>query len=171
LATSVLALRNAANTKFGPDGFDNIGFAKMFAEQIKTLENIRLEVDAEGRFALAYTDQRDSKPDLRLVRVEGGGWRISAASFGNPVRTAARIQAQATAYDELAAEIAAGKYPLATDARVAGRAKVQQAMAAVEERLKAAAAATQPSATSSSRHPEPSEGSRPSDDPKAPDPK
>jgi hypothetical protein len=143
LASSVAALRKAATDKFGPDGFDNIGFAKMFADQIKVLEQTRLFVD--GPKAFAFTD-KDDRPDLRLVRVEAG-WRISATSFSNPVRTAARIEAQAGAYDELAAEIAADKYPLATDARVAGRAKVQAAMQAVDERLKSATRPAAPAAT------------------------
>lgn len=139
MASSVGALRKAATDKYGPDGFDNIGFGKMFAAEIKRIENSRLFVD--GPKALAFTDN-DNKPDLNLVRLDTG-WKISATSFANPARHAARIEAQAAAYDELAKEIADGKYRLATDAQVAGRNKVRDAKQAVEEKLKAAAA-TQP---------------------------
>jgi hypothetical protein len=145
LATSVGALRKAATDRYGPDGFDNIGFGKMFADQIKALEATRLFVD--GPKALVFVN-KDDKPDLRLVRVESG-WKISATSFSNPARQAVRIDAQASAYDDLAREIAAGKYRLATDARAAGSVKVRQAKEAAEAKLKAAAA-TQPGAAGSS---------------------
>jgi hypothetical protein len=134
MASSVGALRKAATDKYGPDGFDNIGFGKMFAAEIKRIESSRLFVD--GPKALAFTNN-DAKPDLNLVHLDTG-WKISATSFANPARHAARIEAQAAAYDELAKEIAAGKYRLATDAQVAGRNKVRDAKQAVEEKLKAA---------------------------------
>lgn len=133
LATSVGALRKAATDKYGPDGFDNIGFGKMFADQIKALQETRLFVD--GPKALVFID-KDNKPDLRLVRVETG-WKISATSFSNPAHRAVQIDAQAKAYDELASEIAAGNYRLATDARLAGTAKVRDAKQAAEEQFKA----------------------------------
>jgi hypothetical protein len=140
LARSVGALRKAATDQYGPDGFDHIGFGQMFAQQTKTIENTRLFVD--GPKALAFTN-RDNKPDLRLVRVETG-WKISATSFAHPAQFAARIDAQATAYDELAQEIAAGKYRLATDAQIAGRNKVRDAKEALEQKLKASTQPAQP---------------------------
>lgn len=140
MASSISALSKAATERYGPDGFDNIGFGRMFAAEIKRVEGTRLFVD--GPKALAFTNN-DAEPDLRLVRVETG-WKISATSFSHPARAAARIDAQASAYDELAAEIAAGKYRLAADAQVAGRNKVIQAKKALEEKLKAS---TQPATT------------------------
>lgn len=139
LASAVGALRKAATERYGADGFNNIGFGRMFAEQTKTIENTRLFVD--GPKAFAFTN-RDAKPDLRLVRVETG-WKISATSFAHPARHAALIDAQAGAYEELAAEIAAGKYRLTLDAQAAGQDKVRDARLAVMKKLNASA--TQPS--------------------------
>lgn len=137
LATAVAGLRKAAIDQYGPDGFDNIGFAKMFADQIKALEATRIVI--EGDLALAFVNA-DQKPDLYLVK-SPSGWKISAHSFSNPVRQAARLEAQSAAYNELASEITAKKYRLSLDARAAGAEKVREAMLAVDQRLKAA---TQP---------------------------
>jgi hypothetical protein len=142
MASSIASLRKASTDKFGPDGFDNIGFAKQFADQIKSLETVRVVVVDDK--ALVYIDP-DNRPDLLLVRA-GNSWKISGSSFRNPLHQAARLEAQANAFDELASEIAAGKYRLATDARIAGRAKVSSAMKAVQEKFTTTRPTTAPSA-------------------------
>lgn len=141
LAEAVRGLRAAATARFGPDGFDNIGFGRMFAEDIKRLESTRLQVD--GDTALAFMGKGD-RPDMALVRTPDG-WKISVArSFPNPARRVARTEAQAKAFTELAAEIEQGRHRLATDALVAGRRLVADAMAAADQQLKQQEPATRP---------------------------
>jgi hypothetical protein len=144
MASAISRLLVVAKDKYGEHGFELIGFGKIFEEEVDRLK--KAESVVHGDEALVYTIGKD-KPPLVLVFVNGE-WKIAVArSFpGKMQRRAARIRAQASAYNELAAEIKAGRYKEAGDARAAGTEKVKNAMAQAEMEL-ARRATTQQSAS------------------------
>jgi hypothetical protein len=133
LATSIGKLRKAATDRFGETGFDAIGFGPMFADEIKRLEKSRFTLSAER--AIVQPGGASASPMILVWK--NNNWKISVADTytRNPKRRAARIDAQASAYEDLATDIAAGKYKLALEARQAGTEKVATAMKAAEAEL------------------------------------
>lgn len=128
-------LRKAAIACFGEDGFSAIGFGAMYNVEVERLQSARQQI--EGNRATVFVKNIHpggvSEVQLAMVNVKGQ-WKISVAdTFKKGLdRRIARIDAQAGAYRELANEIAAGRYKLAVEARLAGRDKVLMAMRQAE---------------------------------------
>jgi hypothetical protein len=129
VAGAIFRLRESANKKWGEKGFEQIGFGQMFDDEIARLN--KLTYDIQGSRAIVRAPDA-TRPAMVLV-LDKGAWKIAVGeSFAkNPQRRAARINAQAKAYDELAREISRDRYATTAEAKEAGRVKVAAAMKAV----------------------------------------
>ena len=138
MADVIPHLRAAAERKYGKDGFTAIGFGAIFDDEVRRLWNAqeKKEQATEGE-AMTVLPPGPGTAWITLVKngKTAGQWKISVArTFPiNLQRRTLRLDAQATAYEELAREIDAGKYPLAIDARAAGREKVAAAQKKLQE--------------------------------------
>lgn len=138
MAEVIPRVRAAAERRYGKDGFTAIGFGAMIDEEVRRLSSAatKEEESPEGRIATVVPpSQGQSWIALIKNANTGGQWKIWVArTFPiNLRRRTDRLRAQTAAYEELAREIDAGKYPLALDARMAGRQKVQAAHRKLDE--------------------------------------
>jgi len=131
MASAIFRLQSVAKDKFGEDGFREIGFGKMFDAEVERLKKV--EEVQKGDEAFVYTSGKGKMP-LVLVFI-GGDWKIDVGRSypGRIDRRAARIRAQAAAYNDLAAEIKKGVYKTAEEAKQAGSEKVRAAMEQVDK--------------------------------------
>jgi hypothetical protein len=143
MAGAIRKLQIATKDKWGDGGFAVIGFGPMFDEEIKRLQHAQYSV--EGNRAIVFANGRDRSPMVLLMT--DGVWKISVAQTftRNMDRRTARIAAQTRAYQELADEIAAGKFRASVEAKIAGSEKVAKAMKEVDEKFPPVSGTTQPS--------------------------
>jgi hypothetical protein len=120
LAESAAVLRRAATAKFGPEASRALGVdPSAGAQALARIDAADAHIDS-GRATLRSS--HDDGPPLVLV-LRDGAWRVPVSEFSRGVqpidleRTTDSLASDARHLRELAAEVEAGTYPTAADAR------------------------------------------------------
>jgi hypothetical protein len=132
MVSSNQQLQDAAVAKFGADG-NSIGEAKMLGDVDKKLDDA--EVKENGDTATITT--KDSREPMTLKKVDGQ-WKVDLSQMPQmPGKDDPSMQPMFNAMldvnKQLAADISAGKYKTAAEAKQAGQEKLMAAMMSLQK--------------------------------------